>query len=93
MKLTRIRAVEQVKKMVALVDDIAETTIKNSVLGEEMRTKSPLGMQMIMTKLSGRNTVGKDTNGKFMSFFQPNFIFLLCTVALNSYGQKADFSA
>ena len=74
MKLTRIRAVEQVKKMVALVDDIAETTIKNSVLGEEMRTKSPLGMQMIMTKLSGRNTVGKDTNGKFMSFFQPNFI-------------------
>ena len=69
MKLTRIRAVEQVKKMVALVDDIAETTIKNSVLGEEMRTKSPLGMQMIMTKLSGRNTVGKDTNGKIMCFF------------------------
>ena len=69
MKLTRIRAVEQVKKMVALVDDIAETTIKNSVLGEEMRTKSPLGMQMIMTKLSGRNTVGKDTNGKFVFCF------------------------
>ena len=69
MKLARIRDVEQVKKMVALVDDIAETTIKNSVLGEEMRTKSPLGMQMIMTKLSGRNTVGKDTNGKFMCYF------------------------
>ena len=64
MKLTRIRAVEQVKKMVSLIDDIAETTIKNSVLGEEMRTKSPLGMQMIMTKLSGRDTVGKDTNSK-----------------------------
>ena len=78
MKLTRIRAVEQVKKMVALVDDIAETTIKNSVLGEEMRTKSPLGMQMIMTKLSGRNTVGKDTNGKFTCFFPiPIFIFLI----------------
>ena len=76
MKLTRIRAVEQVKKMVALVDDIAETTIKNSVLGEEMRTKSPLGMQMIMTKLSGRNTVGKDTNGKFMGFFYPILLWI-----------------
>ena len=64
MKLTRIRAVEQVKKMVSLIDDVAETTIKNSVLGEEMRTKSPLGMQMIMTKVSGRQTVGNDLDGE-----------------------------
>ncbi len=63
MKLTRIRAVEQVKKMTSLVDEIAETTIKNSVLGEEIRTKSPLGVQMLMTKLSGSQTVGRDTDG------------------------------
>ena len=50
--------------MVSLIDDVAETTIKNSVLGEEMRTKSPLGMQMIMTKVSGRKTVGNDLNGE-----------------------------
>ena len=63
MKLTRIKAVEQVKKMTSLVDEIAETTIKNSVLGEELRTRSPLGVQMTMTKLSGSQTVGKDING------------------------------
>ena len=63
MRLTRIRAVEQVKKMTSLVDEVAETTIKNSVVGEELRTKSPLGMQMIMSKLSGKSTVGRDING------------------------------
>lgn len=50
MKLTRISAVSQVKQMVDLVDDIAETAIINSVEGEEIRTKTPLGMEMIMTK-------------------------------------------
>ena len=50
MKLTRIDATNQVKKMIQLVDDIAEQTIINSVEGEEMRTRSPLGMQMIMSK-------------------------------------------
>ncbi len=49
-ELTRISAVEQVKQMVSLVDDIAETTIMNSVEGEEMRTKTPLGVEMIMSK-------------------------------------------
>ena len=50
LKLTKIRAVQQVKKMTSLVDDIAETAIKNSVVGEELRTKTPMGVQMIMTK-------------------------------------------
>ena len=50
MRLTRLNAVSQVKKMVKLVDDIAETTIINSVEGEEMRTRAPLGMAMIMAK-------------------------------------------
>ena len=63
LKLTRIRAIEQVKKMTSLVDEVAETTIKNSVVGEELRTKSPLGMQMIMSKLSGKSTVGRDLDG------------------------------
>ncbi|XP_059084074.1 uncharacterized protein LOC131881274 [Tigriopus californicus] len=63
MRLTRMQAVEQVKKMVSLVDDIAETAIANSVEGEELRTKTPMGVQMIMSKLSGQRTVGRDTNG------------------------------
>ena len=50
LKITKIRAVEQVKKMTALIDDIGETAIKNMVVGEEIRTKAPLGVQMIMTK-------------------------------------------
>ena len=36
--------------MVDLVSDIAQTAIVNSVEGEEMRTKTPLGVQMIMSK-------------------------------------------
>jgi hypothetical protein len=40
--------------MVNLVDKIAETALKNSVEGEEMRTKSPKGMQMIMAKYDCR---------------------------------------
>ena len=50
MKITRTEAVEQVKKMVKLVDDIAATTIKNTVIGEEIRTNSRLGAKMIMAK-------------------------------------------
>jgi hypothetical protein len=63
MRLTRIRALEQVKKMIQLVDDIAETAIMSSVLGEELRTKSPLGVQMIMSKISGKNCLGRDMDG------------------------------
>ena len=36
--------------MTNLVDNIAETAIKSMVAGEELRTKSPLGVQMLMTK-------------------------------------------
>ena len=50
LKLTRVRAIEQCKKMTTLVDNIAETAIKSMVVGEELKTKSPLGVQMIMTK-------------------------------------------
>ena len=39
LKLTRIRAIEQVKKMTNLIDEIGETTIMNSVLGETLKTK------------------------------------------------------
>lgn len=50
MKLTRQRAVKQVKKMVKLVDEIGETAVQSMVSGEQMRTKTPLGAQMLMTK-------------------------------------------
>ena len=50
MKITRNEAIQQVKKMVQLVDDIAATTIKNTVIGEEIRTDSKLGAKMIMAK-------------------------------------------
>jgi hypothetical protein len=49
-KLTRISAVKQAKEMVSLIDTIAATAIVNMVEGEEMRTKTPMGMQMIMGK-------------------------------------------
>ena len=49
MKITRSEAVKQVKKMMNLVNDITSTTIKNSVNGEEFRTKTK-GVQILMTK-------------------------------------------
>ncbi len=49
--------------MVDLVDDIARTTIMNSVEGEEMRTDTPAGVQMIMAKVGGHTTVGRDVDG------------------------------
>ena len=45
--------------MTNLIDEIGETTIMNSVLGETLKTKSPLGVQMTMSKLAGSTTVGK----------------------------------
>ena len=50
LKLTQVNAINQCKKMTNLVDSIAETAIKSMVAGEELRTKSPLGVQMLMTK-------------------------------------------
>ena len=49
MKVTRQEAVKQVKKMMNLIDDMSATTIKNSVNGEEYKTKTK-GVQMFMTK-------------------------------------------
>ena len=50
MKLTRINAVSQVKKMVSLVDDIAATALRSSVIGETLTTRAPLGVSMKMAK-------------------------------------------
>ena len=50
MKWNILSAKSQVKEMVDLVDSIAETAVVSQVEGEEMRTKAPMGMSMIMTK-------------------------------------------
>ena len=50
MKLTRINAVAQVNRMVELVDNIVATALKSSVNGETLKTNSPLGVSMIMSK-------------------------------------------
>ena len=63
MKITRIDAVAQVKKMVDLVDNIAGTALKSMVIGETLDTKAPLGVSMKLSKVSGSHTVGKDLNG------------------------------
>ena len=48
-KIIREDAVVQAKKMIALVESISATTIKNSVVGESFRTKSK-GIQQIIQK-------------------------------------------
>ena len=63
MKVTRLEAVKQVKSMVNLVEDLAQTTLTRMVAGEELNTKSPLGVSMKFAKLSGANTIGKDVDG------------------------------
>ena len=63
MKITRIEAVLQVKKMVNLVDSIASTALKSMVSGETLKTKAPLGVSMILSKMGGGNTVGRDMDG------------------------------
>ena len=40
---------------------IATSALKSSVVGEVLKTKAPLGVQMIMTKLDASSTVGADT--------------------------------
>ena len=40
---------------------IAQSALKNSVVGEVLKTEAPLGVQMILTKLDGSSTVGSDT--------------------------------
>ena len=48
-KIIREDAVIHAKKMIALVESISATTIKNSVVGESFRTKSK-GIQQIIQK-------------------------------------------
>ena len=48
-KIIREDAVVQAKKMIALVESISATTIKNSVVGESFRTKSK-GIKQIIQK-------------------------------------------
>ena len=62
MKITRLNAVAQVKSMVSLVDEMAANALKSMVAGEELNTKSPLGVSMKMAKLSGSHTIGKKTS-------------------------------
>lgn len=48
-KIIREDAVNQAKKMIALVESIAATTVKNSVVGEIFRTNSK-GIKQIIQK-------------------------------------------
>ena len=50
MKVTRLEAVKQVKSMVSLVEDLGQTTLSRMVAGEELSTKSPLGVSMRFAK-------------------------------------------
>ena len=50
MKITRINAVAQVKSMVDLVDELAANALRTMVAGEELNTRSPLGVSMKMVK-------------------------------------------
>ena len=50
MKVTRLEAVKQVKSMVSLVEDLGQTTLSRMVAGEELATKSPLGVSMRFAK-------------------------------------------
>lgn len=58
---TKIQAEGQVKQMVDLIDEIAKTTIVGMVENEEMRTNTPEGMQMILTKIPGSTTMGQES--------------------------------
>ena len=50
MKITRLEAVKQVKSMVQLVEDLAQTTLMRMVAGEGLNTRSPLGVSMRFSK-------------------------------------------
>ncbi len=62
---------QQVKQMVSLVDDIAKTTIVNSVEGEELRTKATQGVEMIMSKIGGSSSVGRATGNSKVIIILP----------------------
>ncbi len=47
---TRNNAVLQVKQMVGLIEDIASTMVRNSVIGEETTISTHVGGQMTVSK-------------------------------------------
>lgn len=44
MKLTKINAVNQINKMINMVDDLGLTVVRNMIPGEIVKTNSPLGL-------------------------------------------------
>lgn len=42
------------------MSQIAQTALASSVVGEVLKTSSPMGVQMMMTKVDGTQTVGTD---------------------------------
>ena len=50
MQLTRYRAVDQINQMTDLVDELGKTVVMSSVVGEEIQTKSPAGVKMLMSR-------------------------------------------
>jgi hypothetical protein len=49
-QVIELQAVQQVKTMLNLVDQIVITAIKNQVSGEILQTKAPLGVSIVMAK-------------------------------------------
>jgi hypothetical protein len=66
----RLQAVQQVKSMVALVDNVCINAIKTQVAGEVLQTKAPLGVSIIMAK-----SVSHYLN--FLNIHQKNFFGLI----------------
>lgn len=50
LRLTKIEAVDQINDMLDIVDQVGRQVVINSVAGEELKTKAPLGVKMIMSK-------------------------------------------
>ena len=50
LRVTRTTAVGQIKQMVDIINELTETVVVDIVEGEEIRTKVPIGMQVIMAK-------------------------------------------
>ena len=48
--MIRLQAVQQVKSMVELVDNVCINAIKTQVAGEVLQTKATLGVSIIMAK-------------------------------------------
>ena len=69
MKVTRLEAVKQVKSMVNLVEDLGQTTLSRMVAGEELATKSPLGVAMRFAKYLKPTDFVSDTFDHFQAIW------------------------